>query len=94
MEALPHPSRFSSDWKELYKAALFEDDDSKVLQRIAEAERALSARAVELLGAGGTQVREQQAMENAIYFLRLLRRTEARLNASCEETAQVTQRAG
>ena len=60
------------DWKEIYKAALFEDDNSKIAQRIAEAERALEARALELYGASDDQIREQQAMENARYFLRVL----------------------
>jgi hypothetical protein len=66
----------SSDWKELYKAALFEDDNTRIPQRVAEAERALAARATQLLGIGETQVREREAMENAAYFLRLLRKIE------------------
>lgn len=60
------------DWKEIYKAALFEDDNSKIAQRIADAERALEARSRELYGAGDDQIREQRAMENARYFLRVL----------------------
>jgi hypothetical protein len=72
------------EWRELYKAALFEEDDAKIPQRIAAAERALAVRARELFGAEN-QGREQQAMENATYFLRLLRKIEVRANVPCEQ---------
>jgi hypothetical protein len=88
MEAKVHLFPISRDWKELYKAALFEDDNSKISQRITEAENAVAARAVELFGAEGNQVREQQAMENAMYFLRLLRKIEGKVNTSCEHILQ------
>jgi hypothetical protein len=71
-----------NDWKELYKAAIFEDDSVKLVARIAEAERALADRAAELFGSDETPVREQQAMENAAYFLRLLRKTSGTPNTS------------
>lgn len=76
MEARAQKTAIHRDWKEVYKAALFEDDSSKIPQRIAEAERALAARALELFSAGDDQVREQQAMENAWYFLRVLGNTQ------------------
>jgi hypothetical protein len=82
MEKWVPKSAFNGDWKELYKAALFEDDHAKMPQRIAEAESALAARAGELFGAGENQVRERQAMENAMYFLRLLRKTDGSVNTS------------
>jgi hypothetical protein len=66
------------DWKEIYKAALFEDDNSKIPERIADAEKALAARATELYGANDD--REQKAMENARYFLRVLGSTQGLLN--------------
>jgi hypothetical protein len=88
MEARAHKFPTSRDWKEVYKAALFEDDNSKIPQRIAEAERALAARAIELFAADGDQVGEQQAMENARYFLRVLGRTEGMVNASYEYVNQ------
>jgi len=75
MEARVQKSPICRDWKEIYKAALFEDDNTKIPQRIAEAERALAARALELYGASDDQGREQQAMENAKYFLRVLGNT-------------------
>jgi len=76
MEARVRKSPICRDWKEIYKAALFEDDNTKIPQRIAEAERALAARALELFGADDDQVREQQAMDNARYFLRVLGNTQ------------------
>jgi hypothetical protein len=79
MEARAQKAVIHRDWKEVYKAALFEDDNSKIPQRIAEAERALEARALELFGAGDDQIREQQAMENARYFLRVLGSTQGML---------------
>ena len=69
-------SSICRDWKEVYKAALLEDDNSKIPQRIADAERALAARATELYGASDDQIREQLAMENARYFLRVLGTTQ------------------
>ncbi len=80
MEARKHSSPSSGEWKEFYKAAIFEDDRAKIPQRIAEAERALAARAAEPFGAAENQVREQQAMENALDFLRLLRKIEGSPN--------------
>jgi|ERR1700733_3979286 hypothetical protein len=80
VEARVQKSSMCRDWKEIYKAALFEDDNSKIPQRIAEAERALAARASELYGASDDQIREQQAMENARYFLRVLGSTQGLLN--------------
>jgi hypothetical protein len=82
------PSYNSSDWKQLYMAALFEDDAVKIPQRIAEAEMALAARAVEL-GEDGSPAREQQAMENATYFLRLLRKIESKANTSYEPSTRI-----
>jgi hypothetical protein len=80
MAAMVQVSQLGRDWKSLYKAALFEDDRGKIPQRIAEAEAALAARAFELFGGEGNQAREQQALENATYFLRLLRKIEVRAN--------------
>ena len=84
VEARLHKSASGNDWKELYKAAIFEDDSVKLVARIAEAERALADRAAELFGSNETPPREQQAMENAAYFLRLLRKTTATPNTSYE----------
>jgi hypothetical protein len=89
MEARAHlPSSSTGDWKQLYMAALFEDDTAKIPQRITEAEMALAARAVELCE-DGNQVREQQAMENATYFLRLLRKIESKAITRYESSHRI-----
>jgi hypothetical protein len=86
MEARAYlPSSNNGNWKQLYMAALFEDDAAKIVQRITAAESALAARAVEL-GEHGQEAREQQAMENATYFLRLLRKIESKTNSSYESS--------
>jgi hypothetical protein len=85
------PSSNSGEWKQLYMAALFEDDGARILQRIAEAEMALAARAARAaqLGENGDEAREQQAMENATYFLQLLRKIESKANASYESANRI-----
>jgi hypothetical protein len=84
MEARVQKSAMYRDWKEVYKAALFEDDSTKIPQRIADAENALAARATELFGASDDQIREQQAMENARYFLRVLGTTQGILKTPAD----------
>jgi hypothetical protein len=89
MEAGVHKSPVNRDWKEFYKAALFEDDTTKLLHRISEAETALTARALELFDTGSEQIREQKALDNAWYFLRLLRKIEGRGASTCEQLRPV-----
>jgi hypothetical protein len=60
-----------TEWKEFYQAALLEDDESKLPKRIAEAKEALRAREDVLFQAGDGH-QEQRAIENALYFLRIL----------------------
>ena len=55
-----------TDWKALYKAAIFETDRSLASRKAAEAERALLARERELFYAPGP-------LEDALYALRALR---------------------
>jgi hypothetical protein len=88
MEARVKTSSMCRDWKEVYKAALLEDDNTKIPQRIADAETALAARATELYGATDDQIREQQAMENARYFLRVLGTTQGLLNTPGDYLSQ------
>jgi hypothetical protein len=86
MEARAYlPSSSNGNWKQLYMAALFEDDAAKIVQRITAAESALAARAVEV-GEDGHEAREQQAMENAAYFLQLLRKIESKTNPPYESS--------
>lgn len=66
---------FPQNWRELYVAALFEVDPSKVAERIAEAERALVLRARELFHISGDHIEEEEALDNAMYALHALRST-------------------
>jgi hypothetical protein len=59
-------------WRELYLAALFEDDRKLVPTRIANAEKAIVARARELFSAGNDTIEEDQALDDALYALRAL----------------------
>jgi hypothetical protein len=59
-------------WHDLYKAALFETDRNKLPQRIAEAEKAIVARARELFASNADNIEEDQALDDALYALRAL----------------------
>jgi hypothetical protein len=59
-------------WHELYKAALFETDKKKIPARIADAERAIVARARELFFSSTDNIEEDQALDDALYGLRAL----------------------
>jgi hypothetical protein len=69
-------------WAQFYKAALFELDTNKTLDRIAEAETALVTRARELFHSAGDDIEEEQAVDDAMYALHALRSAlKCRLNA-------------
>jgi hypothetical protein len=59
-------------WRELYTAALFETDRNKVQDRIADAEKAIVARARELFCASSDTIEEDQALDDALYALHAL----------------------
>jgi len=61
------------NWRELYKAALFEGNRQELPLRIVEAERALILRARELFAMAGDNSEEGQAVDDAMYALRALR---------------------
>jgi hypothetical protein len=67
--ALPSVSR---KWRELYSAALFETEKNRIPTRIADAEKAIVARARELFSAGSDTIEEDQALDDALYALRAL----------------------
>jgi hypothetical protein len=72
--ALPasnHQDNFQS-WRELYTAALFETDQNRIPERIAQAEKAIVARARELFAASSDTIEEDQALDDALYALRAL----------------------
>ena len=59
-------------WRELYKAALSEVDQSKLPQRIADAEKAVVLRARELFQAAGDNGEETEALDDVMYALHAL----------------------
>lgn len=59
-------------WDKLYVAALFETDQTRIPSRIAEAEKAIVARARELFFSGADTIEEDQALDDALYALRAL----------------------
>jgi hypothetical protein len=60
-------------WRALYKAALSEIGNSKLPERIAEAEKAVVLRARELFQAADDNGEEKEALEDVMYALRALR---------------------
>jgi hypothetical protein len=60
------------NWDELYVAALFETDKSRIPDRIAEAQRAIVDRARYLFSSGADTIEEDQALDDAMYALRAL----------------------
>lgn len=66
------PPRTVPTWRDLYTAALFENDATQIPARIAEAERAIVNRARELFSAGFDTIEEDQALDDALYALRAL----------------------
>ena len=59
-------------WRELYKVALSEIGKSKLLERIAEAEKAVALRTRELFQAAGDNGEETEALEDVMYALHAL----------------------
>jgi len=60
-------------WHDLYHAALFESDRSKVPERITDAEKAILARIKELFVVTTDHIEEDQILDDALYALRALR---------------------
>jgi hypothetical protein len=63
----------SQPWRELYVAALFEDDEEQLVRLIGEARSAAVIRWRELLRCNAAECNEERkALDNALYFLNLL----------------------
>ena len=60
-------------WHSLYQAALFETDQTKIPDRIAEAEKAILERVKELFVIKTDHIEEDQVLDDALYALRALR---------------------
>lgn len=59
MQTISRPAN-AKRWRDVYVAALFESDNAKLLERIAEAEGALLLRARELLHANGDKSKRRK----------------------------------
>ena len=60
------------DWKSLYRAAMLETDVEKFRERVAEAQKAITARVRELMRDSAATLDERQALADALQDLRLL----------------------
>jgi hypothetical protein len=63
----------NKNWKQLYLAALFEDNKARIPMKIAEAQRAVVLRRSELLSQPETDSQERQALDTALFSLQALR---------------------
>jgi hypothetical protein len=61
-----------TEWRQLYIAALFETDRSRIPARITEAQEAILIRTREMSSAGHDTIEEDLALEDALYALRAL----------------------
>jgi hypothetical protein len=62
----------SKRWRHFYRAAIFESNNSRLPQRVTEAEQAIVVRARELFDASGDHCDEQEALDDAMYALHAL----------------------
>jgi hypothetical protein len=78
----------SGAWRDLYKAALFEVDNTRLPERIAQAEKALVLRARELFHIAGDNIEEEQALDDTMCALHCLK--DCREFSLCKESARRT----
>lgn len=64
----------ADDWRTLYRAAILESDPAKVPGLIDLAYKVVQRRAFELWYMGEPPTRERHELDNALYFLDLLRK--------------------
>jgi hypothetical protein len=62
-------------WRDLYRAAVFEVDKTRLPERIAQAQEALVVRARELFHLAGDNIEEEQALDDTMHALHALRNT-------------------
>lgn len=68
----------SKAWAEFYRAAIFEADQSRRVERIHLAETVAAQRKRDLISTEGDHVEEEHALDDALYVLRVLRATSTR----------------
>ena len=71
MKRSPLPAASPDRWKELYIAALFENDKSKIAERIERAQVAIVARRQESF-VPGNRIQERQVLDTALLSLQAL----------------------
>ena len=62
----------ASNWRELYSAALFETEERRLPERIAQAEKEMIRRARELFPTSSHDLDEEEAIDRALLALRAL----------------------
>ena len=67
------PQSTPPDWRNLYAAALFEDDKTKVAARVAAAEMAMLTRAKVLFSSSDSSRKEAIELDQSLRMLRLLK---------------------
>jgi hypothetical protein len=75
MHSVPVLKKHCASWKELYIAALYESDRSKLVKRISEAQRAIQAERKKLFVSARDLrniAQERQALDAASFFLQAL----------------------
>jgi hypothetical protein len=65
----------SKAWGEFYRAAIFEADQSRRVERIRLAETVANQRKRDLVRSEGDHVEEEHALDDALYVLHVLRTT-------------------
>src|SRR5438874_1303092 len=65
----------NTNWRELYRAAILELEQTQIPPRITQAENATAERSRELFDEDGINAEERQALDDALYFLKALRST-------------------
>lgn len=76
MSTTPRSRPIPSDWRDLYRDAILETNQTAACQKVCEAEAAVLSRVRELLYLGGT-IEENEALEDALYLLRAYRNVQS-----------------
>ena len=72
MNTVTPPTPYHADWRNLYRAAILETNNSVLPKLVSEAEEAVLARGREVFY-GQASLEEKEALEDALYALRASR---------------------